>query len=283
MCGRSDLTGNDIHKVIRKAAESAVVEWFSGQWERQSQTVDDLNQDLWVWYLENPSTQRKVGGLSEPEAVKTVMLHAAQILSKQTLESNTFQGRDLFSSEAVRAALKGDSTNKYLQKVLPAAISGLNPKYAEAIRKRYNDSVIPERGSAPEDELKQAVRTLTAEVNVSYITAEVQGAGSATAVFPHTRKAKGGHGDPTGDIGTQMADRPYEYETGEDLRPHFYAPSDMSQWSHGAAAEPTYDLCEVNGKTVRVRPTGEEAVLLRNNPQLLAAYLDGKRKLVCTT
>ncbi len=276
------MTGNDMQKVIRKAAESAVVEWFSGQWERQAQTVDDLNQDLWVWYLERPETQRKIAGLSEPEAVKTVMLHAAQILSKQTLEGNTFNGKDIFSSDSVKEALKGKSSNKYLQTILPTAMRSLDGVHAEAIRNRYEDGVVPKEGAA-KFILFYALKALTAEVNVRYITAEVQGVGSATAVFPHTRKAKGGHGDPTGDIGTQMADRPYEYETGEDLRPHFYAPSDMRQWSHGAAAEPTYDLCEVNGKTVRVRPTGEEAVLLRNNPQLLAAYLDGKRKLVCTT
>ncbi len=276
------MTGNDMLKVIRKAAELSLMEWFAGQWDRQAQTVDDLTQDLWVWYLENPSTQRKVGELSEPEAVKTVMLRASQILSKQTLEGNTFQGRDLFSSDSVKDFLKGDSSNRYLAVVIPSALAAIDSTYAEAIRSRYVELVVPPKGKE-QKRLTDAVKALTAEVNVSYITAETEGIGSSTAAFPNTRKAKGNHSDPTGDMAVQMATRPYEYETGDDLRPHLYEPSDMLQWCAGAAAEPVYELGTVGGKTVSVRLSGPDAVILRNSPHLLGAYLDGKRKLVCTT
>jgi hypothetical protein len=283
------LTSDGLDKVFRKGAEKAVAEWFSGQWDRQVQEVDDLVQDLWAWYLETPETQRKMEPLSQPEAVETVRKRALQLLSKQTIEGNTFQGRDLFSSDAVKDALKGKSSNKYLFEVLPLAMKELQRQddsalaagrprgYAEAIRSRYEDGVVPRNTPGDRDEsaiqtLKHAIKALTAEINVEYITTEIKDIGSKTVVFADTRRPKGGHGDPTGDIAVLLVGNP-------SLEADYLEVTPISDIVAGRAATPAYDL----GNGVMFRPSGPDLALLRRHPELLKPYLDMKRESLCTT
>ncbi len=267
--GKSDLTVHDMQTILRKAAEAALVEWHSGQWDRQAQCVDDLTNDLWVWYLERPETRRKISRLSQPEAVRTVLRHALQLLSKQQLQSNTFQGRALYSSESIKEALKGKSTNKYLRAILPTAMADLDKRhaaYAEALRKRYEDGVIP-ADKKTENLLMRAHKSLTEEVNVNYITSDVEGIGSRSVVFPETRRSEGGYSDPTGDIAVMLIENP-------DVRDEYLDPAPVEQWVNGKGAEPALDLG--NGRWFR--PPVRDYNILRKHPQLVGIYLDNVRK-----
>ncbi|AZS08256.1 hypothetical protein PBI_IRONMAN_54 [Mycobacterium phage IronMan] len=195
-----------MHEVFRRAARAALFAW-----KQDESGTDDLVNDLWVWYLENPSTQRKMEALSLNEAVVTARMAALQMLSGKQLSANEFNGRNLYSSENVKDALAGTSTNRYLVDILPLAMESLaaqNERYAEAIRARYTDGVIPVRQSAEQVHLSRAVKSLTEHVNIIAITAGVdadgnvtEGPGSRHSVFPETRKARGAdHSDPTADM-----------------------------------------------------------------------------------
>ena len=196
-----------------KAARTALFEW------RQDESgAEDLAHDLWLWYLERPGTQEKMEGLTFLEQVATAKLAANQMLSRQQLNSNEFNGRNLYSSEAIKDALLGRSKNRYLMDILPMAMDALSRKneaYAEAIRSRYDDGVVPPQG-AEHVRLVRALKSLTEHVNIIAITAGVdaegnvsEGPGSRHAVFPHIRKSQGhGHSDPTGDMAIALVEHP---------------------------------------------------------------------------
>lgn len=200
----------EARKLFERAARSALVAW-KGDYRDDV----DLIQDLWVWYLESPSVQKKLGG-AEPALAQTLArTQALNILAGKSLTNDVFNGLALYSSESVKDALLGVSDNRYLVDILPKALGGLasqNEGYAEAIRTRYEDGLVPQTNAA-EQTLKHAVRSLTAHVNVIAITAGVgaegndtEGPGSRHAVFPESRKQKGDHhSDPTADMAINLA------------------------------------------------------------------------------
>ncbi|BBC43613.1 RNA polymerase sigma factor [Mycobacterium phage AN9] len=199
--------------IIRKGARKALFAW-----KQDDSELDDLTNDLWVWYLERPGTQRKMANLTVNEAVETVKLAALQMLSGKQLSANEFNGRNLYSSDSVKEALLGESSNRYLVDILPMAMASLekqNAGYAEAIRLRYDDGEVPKE-NAPKQRLKHAVKSLTEHVNIIAITAGVdadgnvsEGPGSRHSVFPETRKSQGGdHSDPTATIAIALIEHP---------------------------------------------------------------------------
>jgi hypothetical protein len=217
-----------VDEIFRKAARSALFAW-----KQDESALEDLVNDIWVWYLERPATQQKLQTIKSYEAVKTVKLAAMQMLSKKMLASNEFNGRNIYSSDNVKDALSGTSTNRYLVDILPKAMESLgsqNEGYAEAIRGRYDDGVVPARQSTAQVHLSRAVKSLTEHVNVIAITAGVdadgnvsQGPGSRHAVFPETRKEKGSdHSDPTADVAISLiehGDEPIQLCALSDGRP----------------------------------------------------------------
>ena len=199
--------------IFRKAAKSALFAW-----KQDEAGLEDLVNDIWVWYLERPTTQKKLKSIEPHEAVKSVKKAALQMLSKSQLTSNEFHGRNLYSSDSIKDALLGRSKNHYLVDILPKALESLadqNEVHAEEIRLRYEDGVVPVE-NAPQQRLKRAVKSLTEHVNIIAITAGVdsdgnvtEGPGSRHAVFPETRRGRGaGHADPTGDIAVMLIEHP---------------------------------------------------------------------------
>ncbi|APD17483.1 sigma-K factor [Mycobacterium phage Cintron] len=187
-------------RVMEAAAKSALVTWG------REGGLDDLVQDLWVWYLERPATQRKLEELSKPEAIATVRRAAIQILTEQVLAGNKFNGRNLYSSEAVKDVLKDRSNNRYLKDIMPTAMAALEKQhavYAEALRSRYDDGVIPQDGPS-QDALKNAHKAITEHVNIIVITA---GDVSSAAVQAETRKSSGGRSDPTADAAIALIEK----------------------------------------------------------------------------
>lgn len=219
--GRSNLTHNntELTDTFRKAAKLALYSWQGNE-----EGLTDLVQDLWLWYLERPGTQRKMEGLTKHEAAKTAMLHAYQILSENQMSSNQFRGKNLYSSDSVKDALLGLSTNRYLLEILPRAMESLdsrNADHAEAIRSRYTDGVVPPQGS--HYVLVRAVKSLTEHVNVIAITdgltpapdgtlvpsSTSPGIGRRNETFPEHRKRRGGPpSDPTGNTAIMLIENP---------------------------------------------------------------------------
>lgn len=198
-----------IDGIFRRAAAKALLEWG---WD-ESQYLDDLAQSMWVWYLERPSVQTQFAQLIEDDQTPLVRnlanKAAEQLLSEERYELNLFKDKSLYSSDSVREALRGESTNKYLMGALPIAIESVGrkwPDHAEAIRVRYDDGVVPTRDSPAKYVLIRAVKSLTEEVNAMYIADDVKGIGSKDVMFPEQRKRKGQHGDPTGDVAMALID-----------------------------------------------------------------------------
>ncbi len=185
--GKSDLT---LDRLFRKAGQSVLAEWgIEGE-------LDDLAQDLWVWYLESPGTQSKLAGMEAGEKVSAVRKAANQIVSEKVLEGDVASGRVLYSSEAIKDHLKGESSNKFLNGLMPKAMNVLaarNAGHAQAIIDRYENGEVPEPG-AKQVTLSRALKSLTAEVNVTVLSEENKG---RNAIFPELRRKKGEHSDPT--------------------------------------------------------------------------------------
>ncbi|QCG76907.1 helix-turn-helix DNA-binding domain protein [Mycobacterium phage XianYue] len=220
-----------IQTIFSKAARKALVAWETDL------TAEELIQELWVWYLESPAIQNRIDGLVEGEAVLYVRRQALNILAGKALANDMFNGRRTYSSDSVREALEGTSTNRYLVDILPLAMRELDKqndgRYAEAIRSRYEDGIVPPKKGGGAMLLARAVRGLTEHVNVITITAGVdadgkntEGPGSRHSVFPDTRPTSGGHSDPTADIAILLIEHP-------ELRDEYLYESPISEFLGG--------------------------------------------------
>jgi len=195
--------------------------------------------------------------------------HARQILSRAALDSDVFQGKTLYDADAIKDALKGESSNVYLKTILPLALKRISQYHQEAIAKRYVDGEYAQN-KQEENAQMRAISSLTREVNVLYITAEVEGIGSSSVVFPDTIHPKGDHSDPTGNIALMLMDQP------PDFVDEYLYESPWEQVCQGAWSEPVLDIGPEDGDTLRL--TAEEAVLFRRVPGLLELFVEHKQK-----
>ncbi|AFV51184.1 sigma-K factor [Mycobacterium phage 20ES] len=195
------MNQKQLSKLFLRAARSALVFW-KGEYSTDD---EELAHDLWVWYLERPSVQEKLETADAALAQTLVRDHALKILSGKSAAADVENA--YYSSESVKDALLGVSTNRYLLDILPMAMETLNEQYAEALRSRYDDGISPQDKSG-QNALFRAHRAVTEIVNRIAHTAglerdedgnllDKEGPGSAAAVYPETRKEKGDHSDPT--------------------------------------------------------------------------------------
>ncbi|CAA79429.1 sigma-K factor [Fromanvirus L5] len=207
---------DDISKLFSRATRKALIGWETNL------TAEEIIQELWVWYLESPYIQKTLESLHRGEAVHYVRNQVRNILSGAAKARDLFQERSHYSSENVKEALQGESTNRYLVDILPLAMKALdaqNGGYAEAIRSRYTDGISPKDKSG-QNRLFRAHKSLTEHVNIIAITAGVEkddkgkvivkdGPGSKHAIFPDIRKSQGdGHSDPTANIAIMLIENP---------------------------------------------------------------------------
>lgn len=253
----------------QRAAKSALVQWYSGQWVRQSEQLSDLTNDLLLWYMTRPETRSLMSKLSEPEIMVTFRKHARQLLSRAALDSDVFDGKVLYSSESVKDALKGESTNVYLVAILPLAIKRLSARLREALSARYfgDEPAFPETKEGQND-LVRAHKALCDEVNVLYITEEVKCIGSKSVVFPDTVRQKGSHADPT--AGTALA----LMKAHPSYKEEYLYDSPWKQIDSGAASEPVINF----GPSGKYRLTATEAELFRRVPGLIDLFIDQKKR-----
>lgn len=210
------MSANDIEKLMEQGAKSAL---FS--WSQSNEGADDLVNELWVWYLESPATQKKLQESDRNLARKLVYKAGLQILAKKALGDDEFYGRTLYTTENVKDALADLSTNRYLKAILPTAMEDLekqNPTYAGYVKDRYEYGVVPPRGPQQYG-LSRAIKSLTEHVNVLAITADMKGPGSKRDMqqkrsfspndeHPDLIRAKGEHSDPTANIAIMLVEHP---------------------------------------------------------------------------
>ena len=250
-----------------RAARSALTIWCNGQFSRQRGLYHDLFQNLLEWYCETPSTQNKMSELVDAEIFVTFKQRAQQILSKQQLADNVYFDKVMFSTDSIKRYFKGNSTNKYLEEVIPIALENVNELHKEAILVRYIDGIIPKQGKDAEF-LSHSLKRLTEEVNVIQLTTDQETIGSRSVIFPDTIKPKGDHGDPTAGIAlTLMEQHP-------DVKEEYLYESPWEQINQGAAAEPVIEF----GPSKRYRLTAEEAKLFRRVPGLIELFIEQKQK-----
>ena len=206
------MTYTDIEKLLRQAASKAMVGWDTDL------ELDELAHELWSWYLSSPAIRLTLSELARGEAINYARRQAVNILSGEAKKKDLFDSRSTYSSESVKDALLGKSRNRYLLDIMPTAMRSLdkgNSRYAEAVRSRYSDDIIPPQGSE-HVRLVRALRSLTQHVNIIALTAGVdstgrisQGPGSKSAVFPDSRRGKGnGHSDPTANMALALIAHP---------------------------------------------------------------------------
>lgn len=204
------MSSNRINKIFVRATRKALVGW-----ETDLDSTEIINE-LWAWYLESPYVKRKFEELSEAELVKFSRRQVINTLSAQAKSKDLFEGRGIYSSDSVREALSGGSSNNYLNSILPNAMSALdkqNHGYAEAIRVRYDDGAIPEKAGGEAMKLARAVKSLTQHVNIIALTAGVgEGPKLRKPIDPEFRRSNGGHSDPTAAIALMLMDNQEERE-----------------------------------------------------------------------
>lgn len=256
-----------IYDQAARATKSALTLWCNGQFSRQRGMYDDLLQDLLLWYLSRPATRNKMDSLVDAEVFVTFKQHARQILSEQQLADNIQKNKVLYSTEAVKRYLKGESTNRYLIEVVPIALDMINPDHKEALLSRYVDGKVPTQGKDAEY-LSNSHKTLTAMVNLMQLTTNEDTIGSRSVVYPDTVKPSGSHGDPTANIAIMLLGQhpdfvdEYQYE------------SPWEQVCRGAEVEPVIEF----GPSGKLRLSAAEAELVTRVPGLIDLFIDQKQE-----
>lgn len=202
------------YEEVKEVATTALIAWGS-----DVVAADDLVQEIFVWYLKRPSVQHLLAEADVP--VRRIVLNkaAVQILVEETLDADERWGRNTYTIESVKDHLKGVSTNKFLRRLMPQAKAHLqrqNPRYYEAVERRYTDGVVPAQG-APAQLVTDALRALTRHVNGLLIEGKDR---DESAVSANSRQAKGGKSDPTAEAAIALiekGDEPIELANEEDM------------------------------------------------------------------
>lgn len=195
-----------VNRIFQKATRKALIGW-----EADFETTELINE-LWAWYLESPYIQGKFDELTEAKLVQFSRRQAINLLSREVKDRDLFTAKTMFSSNAVKKALKHPGGRSYLAHIMPYAMTSLGkkkPAYAEALRSRYIDDVVPADKSG-QNKLTRAHKALTEHLNIIAI---VSGDGSnkprlRKPVDPYNRSQGGVHSDPTANIAIMLIEKP---------------------------------------------------------------------------
>jgi len=221
------LANKRINTIFHKATRKALVGW-----ETEIDSTELINE-LWVWYLESAYVQKQFDELSEAKLVQFARKQAINTLAESTKDRDLFQARNFYSSDSVKAALKGELKSGYLETILPFAMDALgdkNASYAEAIRSRYTDGDVPPQGKE-HIRLVRAVKALTEHINIIALTSGngVDKPKLRRPVDPTNRSAGGDHSDPTANIALMLIDHP-------ELREEAYYETPLVDFLRGKGA-----------------------------------------------
>lgn len=114
-----------LERAVKKAA--ATVAW---QW-RDFIEADDLEQELWVWYLESGSVQAKLDS-NTPEETHGLLVRQAHRIASETRRKYGQSVMDYeYSIDDARGALDGTDTRDFVQDDLEYALDELRDKNSE--------------------------------------------------------------------------------------------------------------------------------------------------------
>lgn len=205
---------------FRTAARNASHSWVSAL------EPEDVVQELWAWYLERPYVIRRFDEMDRTEALKYATKQANNIYSADVKASYIASGSVTYSSDAVKAALKGTSEHWDLERLLPLGMDALRRRYiefADALEGRYRDNKVPAT-NAESQVLKRAHQAITEEINQIHrdelVAWDKNKLKADRELDPDLRQQQGDTGDPTGNIALTLMDNPEEREA-------FYAPDDF--------------------------------------------------------
>lgn len=274
-----------LEKLFKQAARSSMLLWRNGD----SEGYTDLANDMWVWFLERPSTQLKLSDKNNNEIVAMLKNIAIQLLSDEQHKLDLFRQSVLYSSENVKDAMKGKSTNWSLIGLLPEALktlAGRNQGYADAIESRYAKGVVPEEKSA-ENKLVRAHKSLTEIVNALCISGTKRdendkltvkdGPGSRNGKFPQdgqsetpppARRGKGEHSDPTANQALSIMKHP-------EIKEELLKQDPLTE----CTKRPRQVIFLPDGR--RYRMSVEEQRLVTADPSMVFAVIDSVLERVC--
>lgn len=136
---------------------------------------DDLEQLIWLFILERPSTQQHLGGLDEHSRYRALSKIGHELASKERASYDVFSGNFRYSVDEVKYVLsKGvliedvtgwDEAVHDLMEGLEVLVTR-SPQYVEAITSRYAEFEYPQK-SADKSRLRDALTAVTDEMNKS--------------------------------------------------------------------------------------------------------------------
>lgn len=156
--------GTEIKSAIRRAVSSVAFQW------PDVIEQDDLEQELWVWYLERPSAQAKLGAADKSERHKLLVRQGHLIASRKNQENLRFAQEFTYTIDDVKNVLAGKDRRDDSLDDLDEAMNLLrerNADYAEAIKSKYGDHLTPS-GRTESNRLYQAHLVLTDLMNQVY-------------------------------------------------------------------------------------------------------------------
>lgn len=159
------LTNSDaLARAIKKAAGSAAFQW-SDFIEK-----DDLEQELWIWYLESPSVRAQINRNSPKQTHGLLVRQAHRICA----EARRKYGQSIldfeYSVDDARDALEGHETRDYVLDDLEYALRELRDKnkpQSELITEKFVDN-LPMITQARRDMLRRGVENIADLMNKSH-------------------------------------------------------------------------------------------------------------------
>jgi hypothetical protein len=162
----------DMSKEVHKAAKSVAFQW-PGVVE-----ADDLEQEIYLHLIERPNViDTLLNDFDDKRRLSALIKLGHQIAAGERADYEVFSGNFKYSVDDVKRKLKWASNkgaaksigNLSMDNDLKAGMSRLeesNQGYAEAIRLRYEEGVIP--SGADQDRLSHALTALTTQMNRSH-------------------------------------------------------------------------------------------------------------------
>ncbi|WP_431941630.1 hypothetical protein [Nocardia grenadensis] len=156
------MDNEELNKIFRKAADSVSYTW------PEVIEVDDLAQELWIWYLESPSVRRMLAGLPKHEGYNLIVRQGHNLASAARDRNARFSGRIRYIPADVVCML--ESRGRISPEMRDDLEDGMNAlrdrtgTHTAALTARFVNKAIPE-SKTEQKQLERAVNALTEEMN----------------------------------------------------------------------------------------------------------------------
>ncbi|WP_458682252.1 hypothetical protein [Prescottella equi] len=177
-----------LKQAIGRAASSVVIQW------PDVIDSDDLEQELWVWYLTSPKVREKLDSVPDRERHLLLVRQGHNIAAEAVKANHRFATTFAYSVDDVKAALRGEALSAALLDDFSEAMETLRERKdqnADVIRRRYGlgESLVSDSDRSA---LRRAHIALTDEMNRivrEKFDARSDGPGSKSVVSNATAQA----------------------------------------------------------------------------------------------